>query len=73
MLEAVLPEKLRDHGEVWIVTGSGHHVNRTSHQKGGGVLENSLIGWLTTNDYEITKGRDKNGHGGAVLVHGKHR
>ena len=73
VLEAVLPEKLRDHGEVWIVTGSGHHVNRTSHQKGGGVLENSLIGWLTTNDYEITKGRDKNGHGGAVLVHGKHR
>ena len=44
MLEAVLPETLRDHGEVWIVTstGSGHHVNRTSHHNGGGVLENSV-------------------------------
>ena len=73
VLGAVLPEKLRDHGEIWVVTGSGHHVNRSSHQKGGGVLENSVIGWLTSNDYEFSKGKDKNGHGGAVLVHGKHR
>mmetsp|Transcript_24463 Transcript_24463/g.27991 ORF Transcript_24463/g.27991 Transcript_24463/m.27991 type:complete len:807 (-) Transcript_24463:217-2637(-) len=70
VLSNVLPEKLRDHGQVWIVTGSGHHVDRGSHQKSGGVLENAVVGWLQSNDYIFTKGRDKNGWSGAVLVQG---
>ena len=71
VLSNVMPGKLKDHGEVWIVTGSGHHVSRSSHQKGGGVLENAVIGWLVSNDYNYSRGKDKNGFGGAVLVHGR--
>jgi len=73
VLSTILPEKLRDHEEVWVVTGSGHHVNSNSHQKGGGVLENAVVGWLTSNDYVFVKGRDKNGHSGACLVRGRNR
>eukprot|EP00553_Chaetoceros_curvisetus_P003273 CAMPEP_0204619186 /NCGR_PEP_ID=MMETSP0717-20131115/5625_1 /ASSEMBLY_ACC=CAM_ASM_000666 /TAXON_ID=230516 /ORGANISM="Chaetoceros curvisetus" /LENGTH=433 /DNA_ID=CAMNT_0051633117 /DNA_START=282 /DNA_END=1584 /DNA_ORIENTATION=+ len=68
VLAAVLPDKLRHHGEIWVVTGSGHHVNRSSHQKGGGVLETAVIEWLTSNEYSFMKGKDKNGYGGAILV-----
>ena len=71
VLSTILPEKLRNHGEVWIVTGSGHHVSKSSHQKGGGVLETAVLGWLGSNDYSFTKGKDKNGFSGAVLVHGR--
>jgi len=73
VLSTILPEKLRDHEEIWIVTGSGHHVNSNSHQRGGGVLENAVIGWLASNDYVFVKGRDKNGHSGACLVRGRSR
>jgi len=73
VLSTVLPEKLRDRHEVWIVTGSGHHVNSNSHQKGGGILENAVIGWLASNEYTFFKGRDKNGYGGACLVRGRNR
>lgn len=68
VLEAILPAKLQENPEVWIVTGSGHHVSFKSHQKGGGVLENAVIGWLKKEGYVFVKGRDKNGYGGAVLV-----
>jgi len=68
VLRSILPEKLRNHGEVWVVTGSGHHVNRNSHQKSGGVLETAVNTWLLSNGYKFVKGRDKNGFGGAILV-----
>lgn len=69
VLNEVLDEKLKNNnGEVWIVTGSGHHVNRKSHQKTGGVLESAVYKWLVNQGYNILKGRDKNGHSGAVLV-----
>eukprot|EP00979_Chaetoceros_neogracilis_P001386 scaffold246_cov177-Chaetoceros_neogracile.AAC.3 len=71
VLSNILPGKLKEHGEIWIVTGSGHHVSRSSHQKGGGVLENAVIGWLAFNDYNYSRGKDKNNFGGAVLVHGR--
>ena len=73
VLSSVLPEKLRDLDEVWIVTGTGHHVNANSHQKGGGVLESAVIDWLEENGYDFSKGKDKNGHGGACLVRGRNR
>ncbi len=73
VLSTILPEKLRDHEEIWIVTGSGHHVSGNSHQKGGGVLENAVVGWLASNDYIFLKGKDKNGHSGACLVRGRNR
>lgn len=73
VLSVILPEKLRDHQEVWVVTGSGHHVSSNTHQKGGGVLENAVIGWLLSNNYNFMKGKDKNGFGGACLVKGRNR
>jgi hypothetical protein len=69
VLSSFLAAKLKDHGEVWVITGSGHHVSRNSHQKGGGVLENAVITWLTSNEYKFSRGKDKNGFGGALLVY----
>lgn len=69
VLSSFLPSKLKDHGEVWVITGSGHHVSRNSHQKGGGVLESAVITWLSSNDYKFSRGKDKNGFGGAILVY----
>lgn len=68
VLGTILPHKLRENGEAWIVTGSGHHVARQTHQKGGGALEMAVVTWLEAEDYVYTRGRDRNGHGGAVLV-----
>merc|ERR1712071_457944 len=68
VLSRVLPDKLQQKSEVWVVTGSGHHVHRNSHQKPGGVLETAVIRWLSGRGYEYLKGKDKNGYGGAILV-----
>jgi len=68
VLSEILPQKLCDHDEVWIVTGSGHHVNRRSHQKGGGALEFAVLDWLEEEGYNFYRGRDNCGHSGAVLV-----
>lgn len=68
VLSRILPQKLRVHDEVWVVTGSGHHVARDSHQKGGGVLESAVLKWMEAEGYSVVRGRDRNGHSGAVLV-----
>jgi hypothetical protein len=68
VLSSVLPEKLREHGQVWVVMGTGHHVGRSTHQKSGGALEGAVLAWLSEEGYDFMRGRDRNGHGGAVLV-----
>lgn len=68
VLSTILPEKFLDHKEVWVVTGSGHHVGQSTHQKGGGVLENAVLSWLSGQGYEFYRGKDRNGFFGAVLV-----
>jgi len=68
VLANVLPKKLRGHDDVWIVTGTGHHVSRSTHQKGGGALESAVLSWLAKEGYEFVRGRDRNGHTGAILV-----
>ena len=68
VLTTILPEKLAEFPEVWIVTGTGHHVGIKTHQKGGGALERAVVTWLTEIGYNFAKGRDRNGLGGAVLV-----
>lgn len=69
VLEVVLPEKLASEASgVWIVTGTGHHVGTKTHQRGGGVLESAVMNWLTEKGYDFLKGRDRNGHGGALYV-----
>jgi len=68
VLSKVLPKKLQTFSEVWLVTGTGHHVPGQSHQKGGGVLETVVCSWLNQTEYKFFKGKDKNGYGGAILV-----
>jgi len=74
VLDAVLPEKLQSLAQVWIVTGTGHHVGSRTHQKGGGALEGAVLEYLVehygggSSEYSVQRGRDRNGQGGAVLV-----
>lgn len=68
VMSTVLPQKLSEHSEVWIVTGTGHHVGRSTHQKGGGALESALLQWLESEGYVHFRGRDRNGFGGCILV-----
>jgi hypothetical protein len=68
VLGVVLPQKLANHEEVWVVTGTGHHVGSRTHQKGGGALESAVIEWLSGSGYNFARGRDRNGLGGAILV-----
>mmetsp|Transcript_6481 Transcript_6481/g.16015 ORF Transcript_6481/g.16015 Transcript_6481/m.16015 type:complete len:697 (+) Transcript_6481:269-2359(+) len=72
VLERILPLKLNkmeaNCNQVWIITGTGHHVGSKTHQKGGGALESAVISWLVDHEYEFSRGKDKNGLGGALLV-----
>lgn len=74
VLETMLPLKLnKSSGEpsdrqVWIITGTGHHVGTKTHQKGGGALESAVISWLAEHNYKFCRGKDRNGQGGALLV-----
>ena len=70
VLSTVLPEKLYHDGleQVWIVTGTGHHVGTQTHQKSGGALENAVVAWLAEQGYNHARGKDRNGQGGAILV-----
>mmetsp|Transcript_4185 Transcript_4185/g.11542 ORF Transcript_4185/g.11542 Transcript_4185/m.11542 type:complete len:843 (-) Transcript_4185:257-2785(-) len=68
VLSQVLHKKLRKHNEVWVLTGTGHHVARNSHQKSGGVLESGVMSWLDDHGYDYARGKDRNGFCGAVLV-----
>lgn len=72
VLETVLPLKMNKSEanchQVWIVTGTGHHVGSKTHQKGGGALESAVIAWLTEHDYKFARGKDRNGLSGALLV-----
>ena len=47
VLDAVLWAALERHAEVWVVTGTGHHTDRASHQRSapGGVL------WSVVHEY----------------------
>jgi hypothetical protein len=68
VLSTILPSMLGKMEEVWVVTGTGHHVGSKTHQKGGGALERSVIQWLTDEGYNFLRGKDRNGLGGALLV-----
>jgi hypothetical protein len=68
VLSVILPLKLNEMNQVWIVTGTGHHVGTKTHQKGGGALEQAVIQWLIDEKYDFTRGKDRNGLGGALLV-----
>jgi hypothetical protein len=70
ILDARLAEALRGHAEVWLVTGTGHHTDRHSHQKhvSGGVLHAAVGDYLSERGYRHHLGKDQGGQGGAFLV-----
>jgi len=68
VLKAILPGKLRECGEVWIVTGNNNQHVSKGNKGGGGVLEKAVVTWLKREGYVFLKGRDKHGCGGALLV-----
>jgi hypothetical protein len=70
VLAVMLPTKFEQEqfDEVWIVTGTGHHVGTKTHQKGGGALEGAVIRWLIDEGYNFARGKDSNGLCGAILV-----
>jgi len=72
VLDTILPLKLNKSEAnlrpVWIITGTGHHVGSRTHQKGGGALETAVIEWLLNHNYKFSRGKDRNGRGGALLV-----
>jgi len=68
VLSVTLPLKLSAMNKVWIITGTGHHVGKRTHQKGGGTLEQAVIQWLMDENYNFSRGKDSNGLSGALLV-----
>ena len=72
VLERVLPHALRTHAEVWLVTGTGHHTDKASHQRSatGGVLHAAVSEYLSARGLIFYMGKDNNGHSGALLLPG---
>lgn len=57
---------------VWVVTGTGHHVARGSHQVRGGKLFDVAKAYLEERGFTYLVGKDRNGYAGAFLVTGYH-
>jgi hypothetical protein len=76
VLDHFLPPALSSHAEVWIVTGSGHHVGGGqgghNHQRReeGGVLFQAVRRYLTEWDMAFWIGKDGVGNFGSFLVRG---
>ena len=73
VLDAKLPSALREHAEVWVITGSGHHTDRAGHQRSApsGVLHSAVGEYLHATGHVYHVGKDKAGHSGAFLVRGQ--
>jgi hypothetical protein len=70
VLDATLASQLAAHDEVWLITGTGHHTDRASHQRAvaGGVLHAATKEYLEEYGYAHHPAKDHNGHSGAFLV-----
>ncbi len=69
VLEHYLGDKLHKHGQVWVITGTGHSVStHRTHQKSGGALEQAVLDYLLEHEYNISRGKDASGMSGAILV-----
>ena len=70
VLDRVLPARLERHPEVWLVTGTGHHVAHGSHQRTeeGGVLRGAVEAYLLDAGHTYYVGKDHAGQSGAFLV-----
>mmetsp|Transcript_54 Transcript_54/g.80 ORF Transcript_54/g.80 Transcript_54/m.80 type:complete len:634 (+) Transcript_54:111-2012(+) len=70
VLDQVLDEALKARGQLWLVTGSGHHVPRGTHQLCHGVLHSTVLNYLEDNGYDFAIAKDNAGHAGAFLIYG---
>ena len=72
VLDATLAAALEHSREVWLVTGTGHHTDKASHQRSmaGGVLHATVHEYLLSHGYTFHPGKDAAGHAGAFLVVG---
>mmetsp|Transcript_46762 Transcript_46762/g.122804 ORF Transcript_46762/g.122804 Transcript_46762/m.122804 type:complete len:456 (-) Transcript_46762:389-1756(-) len=70
VLDRMLGQRLASHAEVWVITGTGHHTAKDSHQRAqvGGVLHAAVEEYLRRMGHEFHAGKDRAGHSGAFLV-----
>ena len=70
VLDEMLPAALASHAEVWVITGTGHHVAKRTHQKSSerGVLFDSVKEYLAECAATYRIGKDWSGRAGAFLV-----
>ena len=68
VLDDVLWPRLQEHGTVWVITGTGHHVAKGGHQKRGAALFNAVQEYLVENAYEFALAKDRQGLAGAFRV-----
>ena len=74
VLQHVLDTAIRANPSgVWVVTGSGHHAPRNSHQQKKASLFNFVGDYLAAQGYTSTIAKDHNGFAGAYLVQGPAR
>ena len=74
VLQHVLDTAIRANPSgVWVVTGSGHHAPRNSHQQKKASLFNFVGDYLAAQGYSSTIAKDHNGFAGAYLVQGPAR
>ncbi len=74
VLQHVLDTAIRANPSgVWVVTGSGHHAPRNSHQQKKASLFNFVGDYLASQGYSSTIAKDHNGFAGAYLVQGPAR
>jgi hypothetical protein len=75
VLDELLDARVRECGQVWVLTGSGHHVPGQSHQVKGGLLYQAVGEYLSRRAAEggwaLAPARDKNGYYSAFRVNGR--
>ena len=67
VLDALLWPMLQQHGAVWLVTGTGHHV-AAGHQKRGATLFAFVGAYLTEYEYDFVEAKDSQGRSGSYRV-----
>lgn len=69
----MLPARLASFTEVWVITGTGHHTAKESHQRSqvGGVLRSAVEEHLQQGGYIYYPAKDRAGNSGAFLVVGR--
>jgi hypothetical protein len=69
VLDSELPKELSGkEGKAWVITGTGHHVSKKTHQKAGALFP-AVEQYLQGEGYTYAIGVDPKGKSGAFLVY----